>query len=413
MDVLKSKIFKVKRDKPNQRIKDKLLKVLNIIEDKQAQIDELFDHLKEQEQRYDIIKRKNEEVTKIIDGNAIFKLNQIEADIKTLKEKFKPAKQEEIESNIKKLENNLTKKLEKLETSFNTLINPLSNKLEQTIKNNNTTINEDRLMHTRNLQNKEMTEKIAYLLEIFLSYKATIINKTNVINDRLQLDNQDIRTLQIQNMEDPRNQLDKNAKQYIDNLTFATAEQAKVFAMKKEDTDQLFKYLSINTQLSNFFKTYSPNSLGGLKMALKQLDDNGALLEILNKRINSYYSKTPTIPRGKDKKHKPTREIFKLYKEQTPEEEAGTKDLAVIYFFTIHEDLSPMKADKLTPEEKQEIREIFKRLSLFFEENHINNDTSPLEALQAFIKFAEVDGINIKEDTFYTLKDGEICESEG
>ena len=87
----------------------------------------------------------------------------------------------------------------------------------------------------------------------------------------------------------------------------------------------------------------------------------------------------------------------KRHKEQTPEEEAGTKDLAVIYFFTIHEDLSPMKADKLTPEEKQEIREIFKRLSLFFEENHINNDTSPLEALQAFIKFAEVDSANIEK----------------
>lgn len=80
-----------------------------------------------------------------------------------------------------------------------------------------------------------------------------------------------------------------------------------------------------------------------------------------------------------------------------PEEEISTKDFAIIYFFTIHEELNPMTPDELTKDQIAEIRDIFDRIALFFAKKQLTDNTDAKEVLNAFIEFAKKDSENIKQ----------------
>ena len=80
---------------------------------------------------------------------------------------------------------------------------------------------------------------------------------------------------------------------------------------------------------------------------------------------------------------------------ENPEEAISSKDFAVIYFFTIHEELNPMTPDGLTKEEITEIRDIFQRLTIFFEEKQFTDGADAIQILNAFIEFAKKDSEHI------------------
>jgi hypothetical protein len=125
-----------------------------------------------------------------------------------------------------------------------------------------------------------------------------------------------------ENAQDPRNSMDDDAKQYIDNLTMATANQAKLFACKKKETNKLINSLKVNRKLCLFLKdtNLQPNSITGLKLAIKQQQNSQELLEELKTRFDFYYKDIPSIKRDKTNKHKPTKEAYEAYYNTIQEE---------------------------------------------------------------------------------------------